>query len=176
MTCVSGALWSQLKPPENEQRVATTTPSWPHLCCRSFCRFPGSSLNIYVYVHQYTLTGHFISLPVKGWTPLCLQNCLNSSIDMTASGSCCRSMMPISRSTTSQSCSVGLRSGDWRPLESRELIVMFKKPVWDDMSFVTWCIILLEAAIRRWDTVLIKGWIHLEDMFIQGLSKLIKLL
>jgi len=31
-----------------------------------------------------------------------------------------------------------------------ELIVMFKKPVWDDMSFVTWCIILLEVAIRRW--------------------------
>ncbi len=27
---------------------------------------------------------------------------------------------------------------------------MFKKPVWDDLSFVTWCIILLEVAIRRW--------------------------
>ncbi len=26
---------------------------------------------------------------------------------------------------------------------------MFKKPVWDDLSFVTWCIILLEVAIRR---------------------------
>ncbi len=23
---------------------------------------------------------------------------------------------------------------------------MFKKPVWDDLSFVTWCIILLEVA------------------------------
>ncbi len=23
---------------------------------------------------------------------------------------------------------------------------MFKKPVWDDLSFVTWCIILLELA------------------------------
>ncbi len=27
---------------------------------------------------------------------------------------------------------------------------MFKKPVWDDLSFVTWYIILLEVAIRRW--------------------------
>ncbi len=26
---------------------------------------------------------------------------------------------------------------------------MFKKPVWDDLSFVTWCIILLEVVIRR---------------------------
>ncbi len=26
---------------------------------------------------------------------------------------------------------------------------MFKKSVWDDLSFVTWGIILLEVAIRR---------------------------
>ncbi len=26
---------------------------------------------------------------------------------------------------------------------------MCKKPVWDDLSFVTWCIILLEVIIRR---------------------------
>ncbi len=31
-----------------------------------------------------------------------------------------------------------------------------KKPVWDDLSFVTWCIILLEVVIRRWYTVVIK--------------------
>ncbi len=37
---------------------------------------------------------------------------------------------------------------------------MFKKPVWDDLSFLTWwsSIILLEVAIRRWYTVVIKGW------------------
>ncbi len=35
---------------------------------------------------------------------------------------------------------------------------MFKKPVWDDLSFVTWCIILLELSFRRWYTVVIKGW------------------
>lgn len=42
---------------------------------------------------------------------------------------------------------------DWDPggcegqFECIELIDMFKKPVWGDMSFVTWLIILLEVAI-----------------------------
>ncbi len=35
---------------------------------------------------------------------------------------------------------------------------MFKKPVWDDLSFVTWCIILLEVASEDVYTVVIKGW------------------
>ncbi len=35
---------------------------------------------------------------------------------------------------------------------------MFKKPVWDDLSFVTWCIILLEVASEDGCTVVIKGW------------------
>ncbi len=89
-----------------------------------------------LYQFQYTLTGHFIryTLLVPGWTRFCLQNCLNSSwhrfnkvfldsseilvhIAMIASRSCCRfvgctSMMQIFRSTTSQRCSIGLRSGD----------------------------------------------------------------
>ncbi len=89
-----------------------------------------------VCLYTCTLTGHFIryTLLVPGWTPFCLQNCLiirgidstrswkHSSeilvhIDMIASHSCCRfvgcrSMMWISRSTTSQRCSIGLRSGD----------------------------------------------------------------
>ncbi len=84
----------------------------------------------------HTLTDHFIryTLLVLGWTPFCLQNCLiirgidstrcwkHSSkilvhIDMISSRSCCRfvgctSMIRISRSTTSQRCSIGLRSGD----------------------------------------------------------------
>ncbi len=86
----------------------------------------------YYFIYTYTLTGHFIRyiLLVQGSTHFCLQNCLNSSwhrfnkaletflrIDMIASHSCCRfvgytSMMRISRSTTSQRCSIGLRSGD----------------------------------------------------------------
>lgn len=27
----------------------------------------------------------------------------------------------------------------WRPFDYSELTVMFKKPVWDDLNFVTWC-------------------------------------
>ncbi len=85
---------------------------------------------------MYTFTSYFIryTLLVPGWTHFCLQNCLNSlwhrfnkvletflndccHIVMIASHSCsrfvgCTSMMWISRSTTSQSCSIGLRSGD----------------------------------------------------------------
>ncbi len=46
----------------------------------------------------------------------------------------------------------------WRPFVESELIVMFKKPVWDDLSFATWCIILLEVASEDRYTVVIKGW------------------
>ncbi len=84
-----------------------------------------------------TLTGNFIryTLLVPGWTPFASRTALilcgidstrfwkHSSeilvhIDMIASRSCCRfvgctSMMWISRSTTSQSCTIGLRSGDY---------------------------------------------------------------
>ncbi len=39
------------------------------------------NIYIYIYIYMYTLTGHFIryTLLVAGWTPFCLQNCLNSS-------------------------------------------------------------------------------------------------
>ncbi len=85
---------------------------------------------------SYSLTGHFIryTLLVPGWTTFAFTTalilrgidstrcCKHSSeilvhIVMIASHSCCRfvvctSMMRISRSTTSQRCSIGLRSGD----------------------------------------------------------------
>ncbi len=83
--------------------------------------------HIYIHIHKYTLL-------VLGWTHFCLQSLLNSSwhrfnkvlkhsseilvhIDIIASRSCCRfvgctPMMQISHSTTSQRCSIGLRSGD----------------------------------------------------------------
>ncbi len=82
---------------------------------------------------------------------------------MIASHSCCRfvdctSMMWVSRSTTSQRCSIGLRSGDCGGhLSKVNSFVMFKKPVWDDLSFVTWCIMLLEVDIRRWVHCSYKG-------------------
>ncbi len=104
----------------------------------TFLHFSLLSLSLYIQyiIYIYTLIGHFIryTFLVPGWTPFCLQNCLNyfgidstrcwkhSSeilvyIDMIASRSCCRfvgctSMMRISRSTTSQRCSIGLKSGD----------------------------------------------------------------
>ncbi len=107
-----------------------------------FSWLSGGYIYIYTHTHThthiyiYTLTGHFIryTLLVPGWILFCFQNRLNSSwhrfnkvlkhsseilvhIDMKASRSCCRfvdstSMMWISRSITSQICSIGLRSGD----------------------------------------------------------------
>lgn len=56
-------------------------------------------------------------------------------------------MMGISRSTKSQRCSFQMNP---------ELCVVFKKPVWDGP--VAWCVYLLEAAIKRWCTVVIKAW------------------
>ncbi len=77
-------------------------------------------------LHIYTLTGHFIryTLLVPGWTPFCLQNCLNSSWhsfnkvletflrDFGPYWHDSITQLRISRSTTSQRCSIGLRSGD----------------------------------------------------------------
>ncbi len=64
-----------------------------------------------IYIDIHTLTGHFIryTLLVPGWTPFCLQNCLNSSWHRFNK---MLEKMRISRSTTSQRCSIGLRSGD----------------------------------------------------------------
>ncbi len=106
------------------------------LICQSF---PFTHTEIYKY---YTLTGHFIryTLLVPGCTPFCLHSSWHRfnkvlghsseilvHIDMTASHNCCRfvgctSMKPISPSTTSQRCSIGLRSvdcgGHWSTLIS----------------------------------------------------------
>ncbi len=45
---------------------------------------------------------------------------------------------------------------------------MFKKPVWEDLSFVKWCIILLEVFIRRWVHCSHKGM----DMAINNTRRL----
>ncbi len=91
---------------------------------------------IYIYIYIYTLTGHFIryTLLVPGWTPFCLQNCLNYSWHRfnKVLETFLRDFGPYwhdsitqllyicwlhihdanLRSTTSQRCSIGLRSGD----------------------------------------------------------------
>ncbi len=112
--CVSGSV------PASEHRFEFS--SW---WCFSFYIYV-----LYIHIHwciRYTLL-------VPGWTPFVFRTVLilcgidstrcwkHSSemlvhIVMIASRSCCRfvgctSMMWISRSTTSQSCSIGLRSGD----------------------------------------------------------------
>ncbi len=94
---------------------------------------------IYIYTHTYkyiyTHTGYFIRYTLLVGPPFAFRMALilygiDSSrcwkhsleilvhIDMISSHSCCRivgctSMMQISCSTTSQRCSIGLRSGDW---------------------------------------------------------------
>lgn len=71
-----------------------------------------------------------------------------------ASCRCCKfvsltSVMQSSLSTTYQRCFIGF--GDcgrhWSPVN---LWSYSRKPVWDDVSFVAWCVMLLEVAVRRW--------------------------
>ena len=93
-----------------------------------------SVLWVLLWLDKYTLTGHFIryTLLVLGWTPFCLQNCLNPSWYRfnKVLETFLREFGPywhdsimqllqilwirirISHSTTSQSCSIGLISGD----------------------------------------------------------------
>ncbi len=67
-------------------------------------------------------------------------------------------MMQISRSTTSQRCSIGLRSGDCRGHLSKVNSLSCSRNQ-SEMIWALWrCIILLEVAIRRLYTVVIKGW------------------
>ncbi len=92
---------------------------------------------LFTYMHTYwpLYWVHLASWTSKGWTPFAFRTAFISSwhrfnnvletflvilvrIDMIASRSCCwfvgcTSMMRISRSTTSQRCSIGLRSGDF---------------------------------------------------------------
>lgn len=49
----------------------------------------------------------------------------------------------------------------WKSVEDSDLNAMFKKPVWLIWAFLTYPVILLEAAIRRWVHCAhkrIKGW------------------
>lgn len=108
------------------------------------------------------------TLLVLDWTHFCLQIYFNSSwhkfnnvhspvisvhSDMVASCSCCKfvastTIIQSSHSTTSQRGSIGLRCGGSRGYWSTESCST--KPVWDDICFVTWSVIQLKVAIRRW--------------------------
>ncbi|XP_073795600.1 mucolipin-3 isoform X6 [Danio rerio] len=83
---------------------------------------------------------------------------IHSAATLLASHSCCRfvgctSMMPISRSTTSQSCSIGLSSGDC----GGHLSTVNSSSCSRNQSEMTCCVILLEVAIRRWRHCAHKG-------------------
>ncbi len=82
---------------------------------------------------------------------------------MIASHSCCRfvgctSMMWISRSTTSQRCSIGLRSGDCGGHLSKVNSMSCSR----NQSEMIWALwhgaLSCWKYIRRWYTVVIKGW------------------
>lgn len=66
---------------------------------------------------QVKPTRHFISytMLVPGWTLLCFQNCLNSF-------------------TASQTCFIGLTSGDYRGHLSSVNSLTCLRPVWDDLN------------------------------------------
>ncbi len=126
---------------------------------------------IYIYIYIYTLTGHFIryTLRVPGWTPFCLQNYLNYSWHRfnKVLETLLKNFGPYWHDSITQllqNCRLHIHYANlpfhhipkvlycieiwwlWRPFEWSELIAMFKKPVWDDVSFVTLY------------TVVIKGW------------------
>ncbi len=136
--------------------------------------------DLYIIICNCTYTHiHFIryTLLVPGWTPFSFRTVLilrgiDSTrcwkhyseilvhIVMIASRSCCRfvvctSMMWISRSTTSQRCSIGLRSGDCGGHFSKVNSLSCSR----NQSEMIWalCIILLEVS-EDWYTVVIKGW------------------
>lgn len=115
---------------------------------------------------EWTLTGYSISciFVALGWSRFCFQNCLNSKLVQQVAGNIPYRVWSVltwrhhmvaadllaalpwcgCHSTTSQRCSTGLRSvwltvSDWSPFEYSELTFMFMKPVWDALSFSTWC-------------------------------------
>ena len=113
------------------------------------------------------------TLLVPGWTPFCLQNCLNPLWHRfnKVLETFLREFGPYWRVSITQLLQIcrlhihdvnlpfhhilkGLYWIDiwwlWRPFEYSELIIIFKKPVWDDSRSMTWRVILLEVAIRRW--------------------------
>ena len=133
---------------------------------------PSKLVQCYVYyIHSPATLGRYTLLG-PGLDPFCLQNCLNSSWHRfnKALETFLRDFPYFHESITQllQICRLHIHDANlpfhhipkvfywieiwwlWRPLEYSELIVMFKKPVWDDLSFVTWHVILLEVAIRRW--------------------------
>ncbi len=159
--------------------VGTAGSSWGCLAIESVvcCLFPLRSTSegwwewLSVYGWQLTSDGGMARLRAKPSmiTPPEHAGCLTHSpaavgrIDMIASRSCCRfvvctSMMRISRSTASQRCSIGLRSGDCGGHLSKVNSLSCSR----NQSEMIWALwhgaLSCWKYIRRWYTVDIKGW------------------
>lgn len=101
-----------------------------------------------------------LGTPCLYWLGLfCLQNCLNSSWcrfnkENKDFGPCWHDSITqnihdlnlLLHHTQSGECGGHLNA------------VMFKKTAWDDLNFVTWCVILLQQPSEGGYTVVIKGW------------------
>lgn len=124
------------------------------------------------------------SLLVSGWTPFCFQNCLNSSWyrfnnELKAFGPYSHDYVTQSTSTTSLLYWIEIYLL-WRTFEYSALAVMFEKPAWHDVSFVTGCCVCPPAGCChqltfKWCSVGTKGskvchhqHLHQPKLSIQG--------
>ncbi len=118
-----------------------------------------------IVCHTHTHTFIRYTLLVLGWTPFCLHNCQLRGIDSTKCWKHSseildwKNMMWISRSTTSQRCSIGLRSGDCGGHLSKVNSLSCSR----NQSEMIWA--LWHGALSCWKyssedgyTVVIKGW------------------
>ena len=132
--------------------------------------------------HNIHSTRHFFryTLPVPGWTPFCLQNCLNSwwqrfnklletflwdfgpywHDSITQLLQICWQHIHDTNLLLQHISKVLFWMEIWRlwrPVEFSELIAMFKKPVWDDLTFVTLVSCFLSPATTQFITVWFLG-------------------
>ena len=57
-----------------------------------------------------------------------------------------------------------------RPMTFTELIVLFMRPIWINICLQTWCVIILEIAIKRCLTLSIQGCTWSATVFIQAIA------
>ena len=134
---------------------------WAHICVHA-------TMNrcVCIHVNTHALTEHFIrnTILILGRASLCSQNSLNSlwhgfhkmmQTFLWDSVPCWHDCMMQLLNLPFYHI---LKVFYWiqirwlgRPLKNIELIVLFIKPVWDGFCIVTWCIVMLEVAIRRWE-------------------------
>ncbi len=135
---------------------------------RRFKKLSVRKMNNKLYIYIYTLTGHFImyTLLVQGWTPFCLQKCLNSLWHRfnKVLETFLRDFGPYWHDSITQLlqiCQLHIHANLpfhhipkvlywieiwwlWRPFEWSELIVLFKK------TSLRWFELLWHGALSCW--------------------------